>query len=86
MFALKDRFGITGLGLFTIFIVGCLLIIAIGIAGTYVTCNSFAELNQDYEVQWNFWNGCMVKNNAGFWINKNQIDFIQGELWQLTPK
>ena len=86
MFVLKDEFGLTIFGLMMILVTAILLLCVLGVVGTYYTCVDFAELNQAYEVQWNFWNGCMVKNNAGFWINKNQIDFIQGELWQLTPK
>ena len=85
-----DEYGVSYFGMILIGVGAIILVfvvaVLLGVVVTYYSCVDFIEINQAYEVQWNFWNGCMVKNNAGFWINKNQIDFIQGELWQLTPK
>ena len=90
MFALKDEYGVSYFGMILIavgtIVLLCVILLVPAVAITYFTCIEFMELNLAYDVQWNFWNGCMVKNNAGFWINKSQIDFVQGELWQLTPK
>lgn len=43
------------------------------------TCNEFAEMNPSYEIEWRFWNGCMVHTSSGLWMEVDEWENVQLE-------
>lgn len=60
------------------------LIIGVAVVVTYVTgkaaCDDFAARNPEYEFQYSFWNGCMVKLPNGMWLSAKNINWINGKI------
>lgn len=58
-------------------------IVGSGLIMSYVTgsaaCADFAARNTQYEFQYSFWNGCLVKLD-GTWLSATKMNWVDGEL------
>lgn len=55
-------------------------VIGFSITYNYQYCMAQARINTQYEFQWIFWGGCMIKLPSGLWIPANYVRFVDGQI------
>ena len=80
----RDQYGMTILGGATMLTIVIVLLIVVTIGTLYLldkkTCSELAQINIEYEFQFSFWTGCLVKNSFDYWVSTDLFDYIQADI------
>jgi hypothetical protein len=50
------------------------------------TCNQWAALNPDHNIQWKFPAGCLYETPDGLWVGSENIIYANGDLTLIEGK